>query len=65
MFILAFLAGAYCIITAIIGKGKAFRTKMGTPLPEREAKAVRNTYLIVGVLLILVGIYSTIQFFTK
>ena len=58
---LALLGGIYFIIAGIIGKGKAFTSKMGTPLPGKEFKAVKYTYIAVGVLLLIVAAVSAIQ----
>ena len=41
-----------------------FMTKLGTPLSDREAQAVRKTYLAVGILLQIVAIISGIQLIT-
>lgn len=60
---LALLGGLYLIITGIIGKGKAFRSKMGTPLSEKEVKTVRLTYIAVGVLLLVVAVISGMELF--
>ncbi|MCH5193453.1 MAG: hypothetical protein J1F11_05795 [Oscillospiraceae bacterium] len=60
---LALLGGLYLIITGIIGKGKAFRSKIGTPLSEKEARTVRITYIIVGVILLAVAVVSGIELF--
>ena len=60
---LALLGGLYLIITGIIGKGKAFRSKMGTPLSEKEVKTVKMTYIIVGVALLVVAVISGIELF--
>lgn len=61
----AFAAGIYFIITGIIGKGRAFRSKMGTPLSAREVKTVRVTYIITGALLLIVAVISGIKLFTE
>lgn len=58
---LALLGGIYFIIAGIIGKGKAFTSKMGTPLTGKEFKAVKYTYIAVGVLLLIVAAVSAIQ----
>ena len=60
---LALLGGLYLIITGIIGKGKAFRSKIGTPLSEKEVKTVKLTYIIVGVILLLVAFISGMELF--
>ena len=60
---LALLGGLYLIITGIIGKGKAFRSKIGTPLSEKEARTVRLTYIAVGVILLVVAVVSGIELF--
>lgn len=61
---LALVAAIYFIVTGLRGKGKAFTSKMGTPLSEKEAKAVKFTYLIVGALLLVVAAVSGIQLLT-
>lgn len=38
-----------------------FKTKLGTPLSEKEAQAVKKTYLVVGILLLIVAVVSGIQ----
>ncbi|MCI5903538.1 MAG: hypothetical protein MRZ61_00155 [Oscillospiraceae bacterium] len=58
---LALLGGIYFIIAGIIGKGKAFTSKMGTPLTGKEFKAVKYTYIAVGVLLLIVAAVSAVQ----
>ena len=58
---LALLGGLYLIITGVIGKGKAFRSKMGTPLSEKEVKTVKLTYIIVGVILLVVAVISGME----
>lgn len=58
---LALLGGIYFIIAGIIGKGKAFTSKMGTPLAGKEFKAVKYTYIAVGVLLLIVAAVSAVQ----
>ena len=60
---LALLGGLYLIITGIIGKGKAFRSKIGTPLSEKEVKTVKLTYIIVGAVLLVVAVISGIELF--
>ncbi len=62
---LALAAGIYLIATGIIGKGRAFRSKMGTPLSAKEVKAVKFTYIIVGVILLFVALISGIKLFTE
>lgn len=62
---LALAAGIYFIAVGIIGKGRAFRSKMGTPLSEREVKAVKITYIIVGVILLFVALISGIKLFSE
>lgn len=61
MAVLALLGGIWCIFVALRGKGKAFTSKMGTPLTGKEAKAVKYTYLIVGILLLIVAAVSGVQ----
>lgn len=58
---LALLGGIYFIIAGIIGKGKAFTSKMGTPLTGKEFKAVKYTYIAIGVLLLIVAAVSAVQ----
>ena len=58
---LALAGGIYFVLTGLIGKGRAFRSKMGTPLSAKEAKAVKFTYLIVGVILLIVAVISGID----
>lgn len=60
---LALAAGIYFIVTGIIQKGRAFRSKMGTPLSEKEVKTVKFTYIIVGVILLFVALISGIELF--
>ncbi|MCH5348376.1 MAG: hypothetical protein J1E40_03565 [Oscillospiraceae bacterium] len=60
---LALLGGLYLIVTGIIGKGKAFRSKIGTPLSEKEVKTVKLTYIIVGVILLVVAVISGMELF--
>lgn len=62
---LALAAGIYFIVTGIIGKGRAFRSKMGTPLSEKEVKTVKITYIIVGVILLFVALISGIELFAE
>ncbi len=59
--VLALLGGIYFIAVGLIGKGRAFKSKMGTPLSEKEAKAVKVTYLVTGALLLIVAAVSGIQ----
>ena len=58
---LALLGGLYLIITGVIGKGRAFRSKIGTPLSEKEVKTVKLTYIIVGVILLVVAVISGME----
>ena len=58
---LALAGGIYFILTGLIGKGRAFRSKMGTPLSEKEARAVKFTYIIVGGILLIVAVISGID----
>lgn len=64
MAVLALLGGIWCLFTALRGQGKMFRTKLGTPLSEKEARTVRYTYLAVGILLLIVAVVSGIQLVT-
>lgn len=61
----ALAAGIYLIVTGIVKKGRAYRSKMGTPLSEKEVKTVRITYIIVGVVLLLVAFISGIELFSE
>lgn len=61
---LAFISGAYFFFVGITGKGRAFKSKMGTPLSEKEVKTVKITYIIVGALLLLAAIVSGIELFS-
>lgn len=61
MFWLSLAGGVYLIITGIIGKGRSFRSKMGTPLSEREVKVVRFTYISVGAILLVIAAISGIE----
>lgn len=63
MAILALIGGIYFIIAGIIGKGKTFTSKMGTPLTGKEFKAVKITYIVVGILLLIVSAYSFWQLY--
>lgn len=58
---LALIGGIYLIAVGIIGKGRAFKSKMGTPLSEREVKTVRYTYITVGVVLLVIAVISGID----
>ena len=44
--ILALLGGLYCIAVGLIKKGKAYKSKMGTPLSDKEVKTVQITYIV-------------------
>lgn len=57
-------AGIYFIATGITKKGRAYRSKMGTPLSEKEVKTVRVTYIIVGAVLLIVALISGIELFS-
>lgn len=63
MAVLALFGGIYFIIAGIIGKGKAFTSKMGTPLTGKEFKTVKITYIVVGVLLLIIAAYSCWQLY--
>ncbi len=65
MSVLAFIGGVWCIIVAVRGKGRAFTSKMGTPLTGKEAKAVKYTYIAVGILLLIVAVVSAVQLLTE
>lgn len=62
---LSLAAGIYFIVTGITKKGRAYRSKMGTPLSEKEVKTVRLTYIIVGAILLLVALISGIELFSE
>ncbi|MCM1330287.1 MAG: hypothetical protein NC253_12715 [Ruminococcus sp.] len=57
-------AGIYFIVTGITKKGRAYKSKMGTPLSEKEVKTVRVTYIIVGAVLLIVALISGIELFS-
>lgn len=63
MAVLALFGGIYFIVAGIIGKGKAFTSKMGTPLTGKEFKIVKITYIVVGVLLLIIAAYSWWQLY--
>ncbi len=63
MAVLALFGGIYFIIAGIVGKGKAFTSKMGTPLTGKEFKTVKITYIVVGVLLLIIAAYSCWQLY--
>ena len=65
MAVLALLGGIWCIFTALRGHGKMYKTKLGTPLSEKETKTVKYTYLAVGVLLLIVAALSGIQLISE
>lgn len=56
--VLALLGSLYCLAVGIIKKGKAYKSKMGTPLSDREVKAVQITYITVGALLLVIALVS-------
>lgn len=59
------LAGGLCLLYfGFSGKGKAFKSKIGTPLTGREAKVVKITYIGVGAVLLVVALVSGIDLFT-
>ncbi len=58
---LALLGGIYFIAVGLIGKGRAFKSKMGTPLSEKEVKTVKYTYIIVGAVLLVIAVISGID----
>ncbi len=62
MWIFCFLGFAYFLFCAITKKGKGYKSKMGTPLPEREAKVARIFYFITSGLLLVVGVIALIQY---
>ncbi len=64
MFWLSLAGGIYFIIAGIIGKGRAFHSKMGTPLSEKEVKRVRFTYISVGAVLLIIAVFSGIELFS-
>lgn len=58
------LAGGVCLLYfGISGKGKAFKSKIGTPLMGREAKVVKITYIGVGAVLLAVAVVSGIDLY--
>ncbi|MBP1560329.1 MAG: hypothetical protein J6C96_03685 [Oscillospiraceae bacterium] len=59
--ILALIGGIFFIFVGITGKGRAFKSKMGTPLSAKEVKTVKFTYIIVGALLLLVALINGIE----
>lgn len=63
MAVLSLFGGIYFIIAGIIGKGKAFTSKIGTPLTGKEFKTVKITYIVVGVLLLIISAYSFWQLY--
>lgn len=64
MFWLSLLGGIYFIIVGISGKGRAYRSKMGTPLSGKEAKTVKVIYLSVGIVLLIIAVFSGIELFS-
>ena len=64
MFWLSLLGGIYLIIVGITGKGRAYRSKMGTPLSGKEAKTVKVIYLSVGAVLLIIAVFSGIELFS-
>lgn len=62
MWILCFIGFVYFLFCGITQKGKGYKSKMGTPLSEREAKVARIFYFITAGLLLIVGIVSLIQY---
>ncbi len=58
---LALLGGIYFLFAGITVKGKAYKSKMGTPLSPKEVKAVRITYISVGAILLVVAAVSGIE----
>lgn len=64
MAVLALLGSIWCFFVALRGKGKMYKTKLGTPLSAKEAAAVRNTYFFAAVLLLIVAVVSGIQLLT-
>ena len=58
---LALLGGIYFIFVGITKKGKAYKSKLGTPLSPKEVKTVSITYIAVGAILIVVAIISGID----
>ena len=55
MAVLALLGGIYFLAVGFTGKGRAYKSKIGTPLSAKEVKAVKVTYISVGVLLLIVA----------
>lgn len=58
---LALLGGIYFIFVGITKKGKAYKSKLGTPLSPKEVKTVSITYIAVGAILLVVAIISGID----
>lgn len=56
MFWLALAGGIYLIAVGAAGKGRSFRTKIGTPLSPGDVKKVRFTYIAVGTVLLIVAL---------
>lgn len=63
--ILALLGGLYCLAVGIIKKGKAYKSKMGTPLSDKEVKTVQITYITVGALLLIVALVSGLKLLSE
>ncbi|MDE5859887.1 MAG: hypothetical protein K2H23_05820 [Oscillospiraceae bacterium] len=61
----ALIGGVYLLYFGLTGKGKAFKSKIGTPLTGKEAKAVKITYIVVGAVLLLIALISGIELFTS
>ncbi len=61
---LSLIGGVYLLLVGLTGKGRAFKSKMGTPLSEKEVKTVKITYITVGVLLLIVALVSGIELIT-
>ncbi len=64
MFWLSLLGGIYLIISGLSGKGRAYRSKMGTPLSGKEAKTVKIIYISVGIILLIIAVFSGIELFS-
>lgn len=58
---LSLLGGIYFLFIGISGKGRAYKSKMGTPLSEKEIRTVKLTYVLVGILLLIVTLISGIE----
>ncbi len=62
---LALLGGIYFLFAGITGKGKAYTSKIGTPLSPKEVKTVRITYIVVGAVILIIAVVSGIEMITE